>query len=65
MEPYYYTRMNKLQQSAYYDMKAGLRSMAPLFTVPKLENRELGDLFFRLRLDCPDIFYASGFHYRF
>ena len=39
--------------------------MAPLFMVPKLENRELGDIFFQLRLDCPEIFYASGFHYRF
>ncbi|MFR6330691.1 MAG: hypothetical protein ACLUOI_19015 [Eisenbergiella sp.] len=28
-------------------------------------NRELGDIFFQLRLDCPEIFYASGFHYRF
>lgn len=65
MEPYYYSQMNKVQQNAYHAMKTGLMSMAPLFMVPKLENRELGDIFFQLRLDCPEIFYASGFHYRF
>ena len=51
MEPYYYSQMNKVQQNAYHAMKTGLMSMAPLFMVPKLENRELGDIFFQLRLD--------------
>ena len=45
MEPYYYSQMNKVQQNAYHAMKTGLMSMAPLFMVPKLENRELGDIF--------------------
>lgn len=46
-------------------MKNGLTALAPAFSVPRLENRELADLFFKLRLDCPEIFYGTGFHYRF
>lgn len=65
MEPFYYNHMNKLQQSAYYAMKAGLISMASSFAVPKLEAKELMDIFFQLRLDCPEIFYATGFRYRY
>ena len=65
MEPYYYSRMNRTEQSAYHAMKTGLTALAPSFTVPRLENRELADIFFRLRLDCPEIFYGTGFHYRF
>lgn len=65
MEPYYYNKMNKIQQSAYHEMKTGLFSLAPIFTVPRLEGRELTDIFFKLRLDCPEIFYAVSFRYRF
>lgn len=56
MEPYYYSRMNRTEQSAYHAMKTGLTALAPSFAVPRLENRELADIFFRLRLDCPEIF---------
>lgn len=65
MEPYYYTQMNKMQQSAYRTMKAGLTGLDASFVVTHLDRRELGDIFFKLRLDCPEIFYAVGFQYRF
>lgn len=65
MEPYYYGQMNKVQQSAWYAMKNGLTALAPSFSVPRLEGRELADIFFKLRLDCPEIFYGVSFHYRF
>lgn len=65
MEPYYYSKMNKLHQSAYRSMKAGLESLSPSFIVPKLENAELGEIFFKLRLDCPEIFWGVNFRYRF
>ena len=65
MEPYYYNQMSKAQRTAYHAMKTGLVSLAPSFPVPRLENHELSDIFFKLRLDCPEIFYAVGFHYRF
>lgn len=65
MEPYYYAHMTKPQQAVYYAMKTGLLALAASFLVPKLEGRELTDVFFRLRLDCPEIFYAVGFKYRY
>lgn len=65
MEPYYFTQLDKLQKSAYVAMKTGLNELAPSFPVPRLENKEIGDVFLKLRLDCPEIFYAVGFKYRF
>ena len=65
MEPYYYSQMNKTEQSAYHAMKTGLTALAPSYAVPRLKNRELADIFFKLRLDCPELFYGTGFHYRF
>lgn len=65
MEPYYYEQMTKPQQAVYRAMKNGLKNLEPSFWVPLSDGRELSDIFFRLRLDCPEIFYASGFRYRF
>lgn len=65
MEPYYYNQMTRPHQAAYRAMKTGLTALESSFPVPLLENRELTDIFFKLRLDCPEIFYATGFRYRF
>lgn len=65
MEPFYYGQMNKEEKAVYRKMKEGLLSLAPSFSVPRLEGKELSDIFFRLRLDCPEIFYAVSFKYRF
>ena len=62
---YYYNLLNKNQQKAYYAMKTGLQSLAPSFPVPRLEHKELADVYFLLRLDCPEIFYSVSFKYRF
>lgn len=62
---YYYNQLNKQQQKAYHAMKTGLLSMSSSFLVPRLEGRELLDIFFLLRLDCPEIFYCITFTYRF
>lgn len=64
MEPYYYHHMNKLWQDAYYAMKTGLTALESSFYVPLTQARELADLFFLLRLDCPVLFYAVNFRYR-
>ena len=65
MEAYYYQHMSKPRQAAYHAMKTGFATLAPSFPVPRLDNRELSDIFFQLRLDCPEIFYVTGFTYRF
>ena len=64
MEPYYYTKMSKPQQAVYYAIYQGLMALSDSFQVPKLEGRELSDVFFQLRLDHPEIFWAEGFHYQ-
>lgn len=64
MEQYYYNHLNKVQQKVYQAMKAGLTTMESTFLVPRLEIRELGEIFFKLRLDYPDIFYAVSLQYR-
>ena len=65
MEPYYYTKMSKPQQAVYYAIYQGLMALSDSFQVPKLEGRELSDVFFQLRLDHPEIFWAEGFDYRY
>lgn len=62
--PYYYSHMDKTRRDAYYAMKAGLTAMEPSFAVPLTGAGELAELFFLLRLDCPELFYAVNFRYR-
>lgn len=62
---YYYDLLNKQQQRAYYAMKAGLESLASSFPVPRLEHKELADVYFLLRLDHPKIFYSVSYKYRY
>ncbi|MBS6195701.1 MAG: peptidase [Clostridiales bacterium] len=56
--------MNKSQQAAYQAMKTGFTALSPSFLVPRLEPWDLSDIFFKLRLDCPEIFYVVNFKYR-
>ena len=65
MEPYYYSKLTKQQQTVCHAMLQGITELADSFLVPKTEGKELADLFFRLRLDHPEIFWASGFHYKY
>ncbi|MFR5601732.1 MAG: transglutaminase domain-containing protein [Lachnospiraceae bacterium] len=65
MEPYYYQQMDKTSRAVYHAMKTGLTALAPAFSVPRMEGRELSDIFFKLRLDCPEIFYAVSFRFRY
>ena len=62
---YYYSQLNKQQQRAYHAMKSGLQSLATSFQVPRLDGRELSDIYFLLRLDCPEIFYSVKFTYKY
>lgn len=64
MEPYYYLRLSKPMQEAYHAMKRGIEDLSPAFPVPRLEMEQLGEVFFYLRLDCPEIFYVTNFSCR-
>lgn len=65
MESYYYNKMNKHQQSAYYRILQGLLEMADTIQIPKMEAEELYNVFFQLRLDHPEVFWASGYKYKY
>lgn len=65
MEPYYYSQMNKQQQKIYLVIKSGLQSLSQSFDVQRIEGAELSDIFYKIKLDCPEIFFVSTFHYSF
>ena len=62
---YYYEQLNKEQQRAYYVMKEGLLNLQDSFSVPMLSQKELSDIYFMIRMDCPSIFYSVTFSYKY
>ena len=62
---YYYEQLNKEQQRAYYAMKEGLLKLQDSFSVPMLSGKELSDIYFLIRMDCPEIFYSVTFSYKY
>ena len=65
MEPYYYTKLNKQHQAVYHAMQQCLISQADEWQMPRVSGEELYNIFFQLRLDHPEIFWATGFKYRY
>ena len=65
MEPYYYQKMNKAQQTAYHGILQGLLAMDDSIQIPRLEPEELYKVFFQLRLDHPEIFWTPGYKYKY
>ena len=65
MEQYYYNHMDKQKQAAYHAMLQGIRGLADEFQIPALDADALYDVFFQLRLDHPEIFWATGYKYRY
>ncbi|MCQ2557734.1 MAG: peptidase [Oscillospiraceae bacterium] len=64
MEDYYYQQLNKYDRQVYHSMLKGLEGLEASFPVPRETPEILSDIFFKLRLDHPEIFYVSGFSYR-
>lgn len=62
---YYYNLLNKEQQKVYYAIKTGLLNIEESFMVPRLTAKELSDIYFMVRMDCPKIFYTVTFKYRY
>lgn len=65
VEPYYYSKMNKVQQTAYHAIRQGLLEISDSIQIPGMEAEELYNVFFRLRLDHPEIFWATGYKYKY
>ena len=65
MEPYYYTKLNKQHQAVYHAMQQCLISLADEWQMPRVSGEALYNIFFQLRLDHSEIFWATGFKYRY
>ena len=60
-QQYYYSKLPPLERETYFALLTGLRELAPSIRIPKLGGEALSTLFFQLRLDHPEIFYAVGY----
>ena len=65
MEVYYYSKMDKTKQAVYHAMLQGLLALEDSIPMPRLEAEDLYQVFFLLRLDHPEIFWATGYKYRY
>ena len=65
MEQYYYNHMDKQKQAAYHGILQGITSLVDKFQIPALDGEDLYNVFFQLRLDHPEIFWVTGYKYRY
>ena len=65
MEAYYFQQLSKEHQHIYYAILKGIQNLEEEFLVPKCDRETLYDLFFRMRLDHPEVFWATGFRYQY
>lgn len=64
MEPFYYQHLIKSEQAVYHAIKTGLTALEDHFLVPYADPARISMIFFLVRLDCPEIFYAVTFKLR-
>ena len=62
---YYYEQLDREGKSAYHAIYEGLTDISPSFAVPRLSDQELSDIYFKIRMDHPEIFYTVKYKYRF
>jgi len=65
MAGYYYQQLNKQQKAAYELMRAGMDALQSTIRVPLLPGGELSDVFAKLKLDEPLLFYVVNFSCRY
>lgn len=61
---YYYNQMTKAEQSVYDAMLLGFTALTGSIRVPLLQGKIYGDVFFRFKLDNPNIFYVNSCSFR-
>lgn len=67
-EEYYYQNMDRAKQTAYRAMLRGLQNLDDEILIPQAAGQDSSwfyDIFFLLRLDHPEIFWAVTFRYRY
>ena len=61
MEEFYYQKMDRQKQAVYHGMLQGVRQLADQIQLPRVDGKELYDIFFQMRLDHPEIFWVISF----
>ena len=65
MQQYYYNQLSKPEKSVYDAMLPAFAAFAPAARVLRLENARVSDIFCRLRLDHPELFYLKDYSLRY
>ena len=65
MEEFYYQKMTKLQQAAYHCMLKGVKDLTDEIQLPQMDGESLYQVFFQMRLDHPEIFWLTGYKYKY
>ena len=61
---YYYGQLTKPLQGVYDTLLSGFRVYAPSIRIPDVEQGQLAEVYLRLKLDEPLLFYVTGDRYR-
>jgi len=61
---YYYNNMKKWEQSIYEAMLRSFENLESGVRVPKISSKEISDIYMRMKLDNPLLFYVTGFSMR-
>ena len=61
---YYYGQLSRPLQGVYDALLGGFRALAPGIRVPMLDETQLADVYLRLKLDEPLLFYVTGYRCR-
>ena len=65
MAGYYYKSLGKRDKAVYDALRQGFDALAPAIRVEKLEADALTDVYLRLKLDEPMLWFVTGYTYRF
>ena len=65
MQAYYYSQLSKPARAAYTAMLACFLACAPSWRVPDLGQAALTEVYTRLKLDHPEIFWVRTYSYRY
>ena len=61
---YYYGQLSRPLQGVYDALLGGFRVLAPGIRIPMLDEKQLADVYLRLKLDEPLLFYVTGYRCR-
>ena len=62
---YYEQQCSREKREVYAALLRGVEAVASAIRVPLLPTEDLSEVYTRLRLDHPEIFYLTGFHLRY